>query len=643
MPKSRGRKKNKKKKVSSPKKNISKKSKVTIREFDGMELKLDGENISLKNTRNEEEQIDFLNKIKENRPNLLLRINKFINRIEEIFKKYDNIQLLGYLAYNFYLNHDNTEDDGMAEVSLEYANSFSTAIKDNPDTKPDLKILWELKELLYNVRLAYNAYIGSEITDTESSPEENHLRFKAILEALHTRGNGYLNHIHEVYLELFSKHDDFFSDHYGFETKDLLDAFSQFEQSYYCRMKLPNGMPHPESFKRFDEWQKMNGIGLIRSDDLRPMINFLSDNPDFVSVENRPHGYRVDNPSTFKDLYKVRFRKELHKKIADLVSIEFGENEDFLNPKFKGLPLNDSLVTTNPIIKYDGDYYLFAFNIFTRYLFDITESLIKKADSKYYKKKFLGNKYSKSRDNYLENKTADLFSNFLNKSDSYLNYKYKPGQKDENGNIIETEVDLLLSTEHANYIIEIKAGGLSAPSKRGAIKSLTSQLSETVGYGSYQSYRAFKYIMENDDNEFYNEDGDTINIDNSKKTFRIVITLEQLTTYISNLYELQQIGILDPEVHPAWTCSLFDILIFSEILDNEADFIDYLEQRLSILSNPKFIVNDEIDLLGLFLDNSKIIDEKKYENYTTVMINKSSQDIDQYFEKGGVKPTKKGS
>src|SRR5690606_33007232 len=99
-------------------------------------------------------------------------------------------------------------------------------------------------------------------------------------------------------------------------------------------------------------------------------------------------------------------------------------------------------------------------------IFDIGEYLIKNADAKYYKEKYLGNKYSHSRDNYLENKTAQLLDNFIKGSESYLNLKYKPGILDEQGNPIETELDLLIISEKANYIVEIKAGGLSAPSKR---------------------------------------------------------------------------------------------------------------------------------------------------------------------------------
>lgn len=637
MPKSRGRKKKKKK----TKKNYGRNSGVKKKRVNGIELKLDGKNLTVKNKRSKKQHEEYIQKIISDRPKTLEFIEKSIERVIEIFKTYDNFQLLGFLSYNHFLNHNNPDDDGMAEVSLEYATSFATALENNPEEKPSIEVFEELKDLLINIRMAYNAYISTEVLTGKYSEQESHLRFLTVLEALHMRGDGYMNHIYEVFKEMFASHDQFFIDNYDFNSKDILEAFIQLEDSWYCRIILPNGMPHPVSFQRFKEWQQANSFKKFRANDQKPIIDFLSDNPDFVSQKDKPSGFLINDPEQFQELHKIRFRKEKHKKVVEAITQHFGENSEFLNPKFQGLPLNETLIATKPIIKFEDNYFLFAFNLLTRNLFQIAESLIKEGDEKYYKEKFLGNKYSGSRDNYLENKTAELLNNFIVGSTSYLNLKYKPGLLDENGNKIETELDLLIVSEKANYIIEIKAGGLSAPSRRGALKSLTGQLSETIGYGAYQSHRAYKYIMEDEENSFYDGVGNTLNVDNTKKTFRITVTLEHLSGFISNLHELKELGIVKPEVDFAWNCSLFDLMIFSDILESEDDFIDYLTQRIPLFINPKINVNDEIDLLGFFLENEKLVDEKllkKVDNYT---LNKTSQEIDEYFQKGGKKPKKK--
>lgn len=100
-------------------------------------------------------------------------------------------------------------------------------------------------------------------------------------------------------------------------------------------------------------------------------------------------------------------------------------------------------------------------------------------------------------------------------------------------------------------------------------------------------------------------------------------------------------GIVEPDVEFAWNCSLFDLMIFSDILENEDDFIEYLEQRIPLFTSEKIRVNDEIDLLGYFLENGKLVDEKLLKKVDEYSLNKTSQEIDAYFQKGGKKPKKK--
>ncbi len=638
MPLSRGRKTKNKKKT--PKK---KRTNSNYEEFNanGVKVYRQGKNVFVQTNRTQEQQNELIESIKKNRPQLLDTLKESIDRITEIFSNYDNFQLLGGLCYNLFVNHDNAEDDGASQLALEYGLSFSTALKNNPTVSPTSELLNELIELLLTTRQVYNHYVMTEFVDSKNSKMENHLRYKTILESLFMRGNGYMQHIYAIFEELFSGHDDFLQKHYGFNTADILETILQLEDSYYCRVILENGIPHWKAYDRFKEWQKVQGITSFLMGDDKPMINFLADNPDFVSTKNKPSGYGINDIAQFEELYKIRYRKPIHKKVVESLSIEFGDNIDFLNPKFSGLPLNESKSNLKPVIFYDGNYYLFGFNVLTNNLFSITEKLIFDADKVYYEQKFLGNKYSKSRDNYLENKTSELFSKFIPNSLSYLNLKYKPGQVDAVGNKIETELDLLLISDKANYIIEMKAGGLSAPSKRGALKSLSGQLSETVGYGAYQSHRAYRYIFDDSNPEFYDDKKNIVVIDKSKKTFRITITLEHLSGYIANIHELKMIGIIEKDIEFAWTCSLFDLMIFSEIIENEDDFIEYLEKRIPLYNNPSLDVDDEIDFLGYFLDTGQLVDKKALKKVSSFKLNKASQEIDLYFEKGGAKPKRK--
>lgn len=636
MPLSRGR-KNKKKKVK------TRRSAKENEEFKipGGKLVREGKNLFLKTNRTDKEQEELMQRVRESRPEILNALQESIERVIEIFSKYDKIQLLGMIACNMILKNNDPKDDGACELAMEYGQSFATAAELISNEQPTGEIGNELTRLLYVIRRLYSEYIMTEAADAKESRLENNLRYKTITESLYMRGNAYPQHLYQIYKELFGGHDPFLTEKYGFTSEDILETFHQLEDSFATRVDFPDSrFPSPAAYRRFTDWRISKGITLFREDDQGPLLQFLADNPDIASEDNRPVQYLVNDIATMEPLYRIRYKVPQHRKVVEALSVEFGDNTGFLNPSYKGLPLNDSLSNLKPFISYKGEYYLFSFNLLTRNLFDITENLILEADKKYYDKRFLGNSFSLSRDNYLETAATRLFQSFIPDSKAHPNLKYRPGQKDESGQLIETEIDLVLESKNAVYLIEMKAGGLAAPARRGALKSLKKQLGETVGYGAYQSYRAYRYLKENPNPVFYNYEGKTIPIDSKKKTFRITITLEQLTGFLSSLYDLQSLGIVENNVQFAWTLSLFDLMIFSQLLENEEDFIDYLEQRVELYSNPAVDVDDEIDFLGYFLETGKLVDYKVLKKVDSYRLNKTSGDIDDYFMKGGKKPRK---
>ena len=640
MPKSKVRKQKKK-----AAKNLKgkQKSNKKIYKKDGLEIVHEGKNVFMRNFRTPEQHAKFIEEVRQNRPKQLKLIESQIEKVETIFRDYDNLKLLGALAYNQFVQQSYPEDDGLSEVTLEYGLSFSTAISGNATVEPSPRIINELIKTLISIRHSYSGYVMSEDVDGKYTQMEGQIRQKVILESLYMRGNGYTRHIYEIYEELFLGHNDFLTEKYGFTASDILNTFRDLEDSFCCRVILPNGHPHPASYSRFTKWAKEKNedeVVAAMMSGKHPIELFGEDNPDLIIKNSKVDGFRIDQIDTYPNLFKIRFKNETQKLIVAAISQSFGDNNEFLNPNYKGFPINDTLVTNKPIIEYNGEYYLFSFSTLTRRLFDITESLIATSDKKYYSEKYLGNKYAKSRDNFLELKTAELFRKIIPDSEFYPNLKYKPGQVDGKGNLIETELDLLVVSHNANYLIEMKAGGLSAPSRRGALKSLSGQLKDIVGYGAYQNYRALQYITNSPQPEFY-DDTEVVYVDNSKKVFRITITLEHLADLIAYMFDLKELSVIDNEVDFAWTCSIFDLMIFSEIIDNEVDFIEYLEKRVPLYQRPELFFQDEIDVLGHFLKNSLVFDEELIHGLTNFQLYKYSEPIDAYFERRGAKPIRK--
>jgi hypothetical protein len=63
---------------------------------------------------------------------------------------------------------------------------------------------------------------------------------KAIIgERLFIRGDGYLSHIEQLFLEMFAPYESFFLERYEFKPSDIIDTFKQLESSFTLRVASP--------------------------------------------------------------------------------------------------------------------------------------------------------------------------------------------------------------------------------------------------------------------------------------------------------------------------------------------------------------------------------------------------------------------
>ncbi|MBK7573281.1 MAG: hypothetical protein IPI10_17370 [Bacteroidetes bacterium] len=124
--------------------------------------------------------------------------------------------------------------------------------------------------------------------------------------------------------------------------------------------------------------------------------------------------------------------------------------------------------------------------------------------------------------------------------------------------------------------------------------------------GSYQCFRAENYILSDEKPTFtYSENGQrkTIAFDKkqNKKIIKISVTLEHLSTVSVNLKYLIEAGILSPDYKGTWIVSLYDLMVFRDLISSESDFKEYIEHRLSLYERKDVEFQDEIDILRFFL------------------------------------------
>jgi len=329
-------------------------------------------------------------------------------------------------------------------------------------------------------------------------------------------------------------------------------------------------------------------------------------------------------------------KTEKENKIFNLLSHQFGDNATFLQGKFGGFPLGDSVIQTTPLVKVDDKYYCFSINLAFRNIFDITANLLQSADAVYYEQKFKGNTSSTSRDNYIELKVKQLFEKFLPSVQFYHSLDYNIV---EGGIAKKPELDILGVSSDTLYIIEVKAGELNKKHRRGAILGLKDRLKDTVNEGSYQCYRAEKFIADNATPEFTYVDGNqrrTLTIDKTKnyQTIKISVTYEHLSTVSVNLKYLIESGVLSAAYKWTWIVSLFDLMIFADLIESEEDFKEYLQNRLGLYERNDIEFHDEIDILGYFFENLFPLKAEK-ENEKIFMLS-YKDDIETYYTRKDV-------
>ncbi len=595
-----------------------------------------------------------------------------INIAVSLINKYDKIYVLGGLgsqliasAPNFYnqfmdsyegpekehAEKEKVTDDDEIEVLLEYAMSISSASNNsNAGIIPTAENIQEIKDQLSKIKFNIGFYEMS--ADEPGSPTEfdHWLKIHVMEDALHVRGDGYHSHFVEVYKETFAPHDDFLRQYYGFDSTDLFDTITRFD--LLVTSKIGNAFGAEQSHQRFTEWSEEKGEDAI-SDEMQKtgkhfIQQFTEANPDLYNAENPEMilGLPLDYVQGYSRLFWIIPKTEKEKKIFKLLFHEFGDNAAFLQGKFGGFPLGDTVIQTRPLTKVGDKYYCFSINLAFRNLFSITANLLQQADAVYYEQLFKGNVNKNSRDNYIERKTKEQFEKFLPSVKFYHSLKYSIT---ENGMDKETELDILGIGSDTIYTIEVKAGELNKKHRRGAILGLKQRLKETVNEGSYQCHRAEKFINENNSPEFVyvaNAKSNSLVIDKSnlKNIIKISVTYEHLSTVAVNLKYLIDSGVLSSAYKWTWVVSLFDLMIFADLIESEDDFKEYINYRFGIYDRSDIQFSDEIDILGFFLDGNFPLPPEK-ENERISMIG-YKDDIDAYYTRkdvgmpGGIKPKK---
>ncbi|WEK21306.1 MAG: hypothetical protein P0Y49_09150 [Candidatus Pedobacter colombiensis] len=598
-----------------------------------------------------------------------------INIVIELINSFDKIYVLGGLGakllrsspnfYNQFLetydgpDKEKVEDeklikDDTIEVLLEYAMSIASA---GPNAKagvlPTQTDIDRIQEQLAKIKFNIGFYETAAEKPGNGNELDHWLKLRVMGDAMNVRGNGYHMHISEVYKETFGPHNDFLQQYYGFDFIDLFAAIQRLDVLVASKIATPFGASlaydrlfNQDEIKKIEDEKDENKKTEMK---FKALFGGAMEKEDLFSKENKygPTAIGYDDIEAYNRLFRVIPENEKQEKIFKLLSHQFGDDSLFLKGKFGGFPLGDTIIKTKPLVMVGDKMYCFSINLAFRNIFDIAAEIFQAAGATYYENRFKGNSSSISRDNYIEKKVKELFEKMLPKVQFYHSLKYNIV---EDGIAKEPELDVLGAGSNSLYIIEVKAGELNKKHRRGALLGLKDRINETINEGSYQCYRAEKYINETALPTFKYAANNKINTftiakENNYNVVKISVMYEHYGTVAVNLKYLIDNGIVSPDYKWTWIVSLYDLMVFADLIQNEEDFNDYLKNRFQLYERDDIEFVDELDVLGFFFEDLFPLKEKKEEE--KIMMISYKDDIETYYTRVGVgmpgviKPTRK--
>lgn len=579
-------------------------------------------------------------------------LREHIETIEGYFRKYDSVQLLGsiglYLLDNlpnlekYYMAQMNGTEmhlDENAEVIAEYAMNFGLSMPNDGIANPTDEVVKDLRNRLRTLFMIY-IYQDMPLVDDPMQSIDWMIHMNTIV----VRGDGYQNHVYEVFREMFFPHTTFYQQQFGYSVDQLFEFFMDLENRIICKIVSQENIYG--AIKMHERWLRWEEKTFGPIDDESTLKNrdfskglfgaFFEANPDVAHTEDCMHFlmYQPNDYGNSDKIFWVYPQNDVETKILNSLSMRFGDNSAFLaESEFKGSIMNGHSIFEKPFVK-DGDkYYCFTPMIPHRNLFLIAEKLMMR-DGAYYQKKFQQNTSPISRDVYIENKVKSVMESFLSDVTFYSSVHYKIVEDEVEKN---PELDILGISDKAVYIIEVKAHELSYKDRVG-LDGTKYKFKASVAEACKQCCRSVDFINNSTEPIFGTQQGAVL-INKTKPIYKIAVTFQHYSSLLGQMDKLVAASLMEERFRDTWVVSLFDLMVVADFVESEDEFLSYLDMRKIINTNHSTF-HDELDLLGQFLNENladKVIANKP------MMIIGGSSDIDKEYAKDFYPPINRSS
>lgn len=501
-------------------------------------------------------------------------------------------------------------------TALLLQNSFPSDIS-KPVQGPEIEQVSSLLDS-YFTSVMLSETLGSKSKEDDG----NMLAVGQKLALFNVRGENSPNRLYAMAEELYGPHNNWLVNSLGFYIQDAILLCKRMPELIEDRFNLRIEQGQKAFDEKCVEFSKLASLPEHDQDESQLEIaQYIQEN----GIEEAAAAFCTH--TIFKDLGSIvgftteelyiateqQIPKERLFALLDRLSITFGQvSKSFVTP-FDYNPLREK-----PLVHKDGKYYFFLCPylcdvVFETFHFDIWR------DTNY------RGEYDKIRSEWLERRALAAFKKMLPGCDVYHDLKYRYDGKD-------CQLDGLVILDDKVLLIEAKSKKLTRQARLGDTSQLTVDLRAAIENAFYQGKRAKDYINSSNDIIEFTDSSDTkivLSHIKQRKFYLISITLSVFPEIAANLSRSRSIGLFQTDEYP-WAVSISDLDIIAEMIEFPTELLHYMDRRLKMQQDPRFLFYDELDVFGCYQQQRLYFDTPEFKKSAGNLMLGFSEEIDNY-------------
>jgi hypothetical protein len=232
--------------------------------------------------------------------------------------------------------------------------------------------------------------------------------------------------------------------------------------------------------------------------------------------------------------------------------------------------------------------------------------------------------YSTARGEWLEQQVIGALSRVWPRAQVGWSLEYGPKKA-------RKQLDGLVLFDRKLLLIECKSKTLTLSARQGNAEALRTDIQKAIGDSFVQAKRARDFVQQSvTPVRFDARDGSCIEVDRAQVDEVFLVSAfgrGALSILAANIADVGAATGLFAQGDYPWALSLVDVLGVCRTMEYEAQLVDYLRRRISVVKSGRFNVHDEWDLLELYFIGGLDVSDPEFAKFDRVGFTSSSDEI----------------